>query len=201
MTSNSILDAIQQQLTPDVVRQMSTQLGADPAATSTAISAAIPALIGGLAHNASSPEGAADLSNALDAHDGGILGNLGALLGGGSGGGIGGAILGHILGGRRGPVEQGVGQASGMSAQQVGQLLMMLAPLVMGVLGRMKKENGVGAQQLPEVLGQSNAEIQKTAGATGALGGILDRNHDGSIADDVTRMGTSVLGGLFGNRS
>jgi hypothetical protein len=194
MTSTSILDAIQQQLSPDVVRQMSEQLGADPAATSTAISSAIPALIGGLAHNASSPEGAADLSNALDAHDGGILGNLGALLGGGSAGGIGGAILGHILGARRGPVEQGVGQASGMSAQQVGQLLMMLAPLVMGVLGRMKKEDGVGAQQLPEVLGQSN-------GATGALGGILDRNHDGSIADDVTRMGTSVLGGLFGNRS
>ena len=177
---------------------MSEQLGADPATTSTAISAAIPALLGGLSQNVSSPQGAADLSNALDAHDGGILGNLGALLGGG--GGIGGAILGHIFGTRRGPVEQGVSQASGMNAQQVGQLLMMLAPLVMGVLGRMKKDEGLGAHQLPEVLGQSTTGTAST-GASGAFGGILDRNHDGSIVDDVTQMGTSVLGGIFGNRS
>lgn len=199
MTSTSILDALQQQLSPNVVQQMSEQLGADPAATSTAISAAIPALLGGLAHNVSSPAGAADLSNALDAHDGGILGNLGALLGGAGSGGIGGAILGHILGTRRGPVEQGVSQASGMNAQQVGQLLMMLAPLVMGVLGKMKKSNGLGPQQLPEVLGQATGT--NAPAEPGGFGQMLDRNHDGSIVDDVTQMGTSVLGSIFKSRS
>lgn len=88
-----------------------------------------------------------------------------------------------------------------MNAQQVSQLLMMLAPLVMGVLGHMKKDQGIGAQQLPEVLGQGKTEIEKQAPATAGLGRILDMNHDGQIADDVARIESSVLGGLFGHRS
>jgi hypothetical protein len=204
MTSTSILEALQQHLGPDAIQQMSQQLGTDPAATSKAISMAIPVLINGLAHNASNPQGAMDLDNALGAHDGSILDNLGGLLGNagsGPGGGIAGAILGHILGSRRGPVEQGVGKATGINAQQVSQLLMMLAPIVMGVLGRMKKDRGIGPQQLPEVLAQGKAEIEKQAPATAGLGGILDMNHDGQIADDVARIGSSVLGGLFGHRA
>jgi hypothetical protein len=196
--ATSIVDALRKELNAGTIQQMSTQLGTDPAATSTAISAAIPVLLAGLAHNASSPQGAESLSGALDAHDGSILGNLGGLLTGG--GGIGGAILGHILGSRRGPVEEGVGKASGMNAQQVSQLLMMLAPIVMGVLGRMKKDQGAGAQQLPDILGQGKAEIEKQAPGAGGLGSIFDRNHDGQIADDVARIGTSVLGGLFNAR-
>ena len=108
---SSILDAVRQQLGPDTIQQMSATLGADPSATSNAVSLALPALLGGLSQNVAHPEGAAALDNALNAHDGSILDNLGGLLGGG-GGGIGGAILGHILGNRRGSVEQG-GPATG----------------------------------------------------------------------------------------
>jgi len=201
MASTSVLQALQQELNTDTIQRFSQQLGTDPAATSTAISAAIPVLLSGLANNASSPAGAQQLSTALDAHDGSILGNLGSLLGSGGGiGGIGGAILGHILGSRQGPVEQGVSKASGLDAQQVTQLLMMLAPIVMGVLGRMKKDHGVDAQQLPQVLGQAKAEVEQAAPATAGLGGIFDQNH-GQIADVVGRLGASVLGGLFGQRA
>ncbi|MEA2327757.1 MAG: hypothetical protein QOE68_2716, partial [Thermoanaerobaculia bacterium] len=131
------------------------------------------------------------------AHDGGILGNLGAILGGG--GGIGGKILGHILGARRGAVEQGVGRASGMNAQQVGQLLMMLAPLVMGVLGRMKKQQNVSAEKLPEVLGAANLDLTRRSPAVGDLIRALDSDHDGNIADEVSRIGSSILGGVLGS--
>jgi hypothetical protein len=174
-TGNAALDAITQHLTPETIQQLSSSIGADPAATSKAVSLALPALLGGLAKNASSPDGAVALDRALDAHDGGILDNLGGLLGGGGGGmgGIGGAILGHIFGHHQGPVETGVAKGSGLDAQQVGRLLMMLAPIVMGVLGRMKRKDGIGASQLPDVLQQ------------GAGGG------------DLASMAGSVLGGLF----
>ena len=175
---------------------MSTQLGTDTAATSNAISMAVPILLGSLSKNAANAEGAAALDNALAAHDGGILGNLGAFLGGG--GGAGAAILAHILGSRRTPVEQGVGRATGMNAQQVARLLTMLAPLVMGVLGRMKRQQNVGAKQLPEVLGQANLDMARQSPAIGDLSRILDRDNDGEIADDVARIGPSILGGLFG---
>jgi len=165
---SSILDVVRQQLTPDTIQQLSGALGADPAATSQAIAVALPALLGGLAQNASQPEGAAALHNALSEHDGGILDNLGSMLGGGGGGalgGIGGAILGHIFGGRRSSVEEGVGKASGLDAVQVAQLMAMLAPIVMGVLGRMKKTKELDANKLPEVLNGS--------GLGGGLGSIL----------------------------
>jgi len=193
--TKSILRELEAELSPETVQQISTHLGTDTAATSNAISMALPILLGGLTKNAATAEGAASLDSALTAHDGGILGNLGALLGGG--GGIGAAILGHILGARRGPVEQGVGRATGMDGQQVAQLLMMLAPIVMGVLGRMKKQQGVGAEQLPEVLGQANLDMTRQSPGAGDLTRVLDSNHDGQIADDVARLGAAVFGGLF----
>ena len=197
MSSTSIIDELKQQLGSGTVQQLSSQLGVSPEATSSAISMALPILLGGLSRNASTPQGAAALDQALDAHDGSILGNLGGLLGGGAGGGIGGAILGHILGSKRPPVEDGIGRATGMDAAKVSQLLMLLAPIVMGILGRMKQQKGVTADQLPDVLQKSQTELQTQAPATAGLGGIFDKNHDGNIADDLARMGGSVLGGLF----
>ncbi len=199
----SILDAVRQQLGPDTIRQMSSTLGADPDATSNAVSLALPALLGGLSRNAAQPQGAAALDNALNAHDGSILDNLGGLLGGGSAGGgglaggIGGAILGHIFGNKRETVEQGVGRSSGLDGAQVAQLMAMLAPIVMGVLGRMKQSKGLDANRLPEVLQQSREQGEQEMPG---LGGLLDANNDGSMTDDLLRMGTSALGGLFGNK-
>ena len=197
----SILDAVRQQLGPDTIQQLSGAIGADPSATSNAVSLALPALLGGLSQNASQPQGAAALDNALNQHDGSILDNLGGLLGGGSGGaggggalgGIGGAILGHIFGGRRGSVESGVGRASGLDGAQVAQLMAMLAPIVMGVLGRMKQSKGLDANRLPEVLQQSHQQGQREVPG---LGGLLDQNNDGSVADDLLRM----AGGMFGKK-
>jgi hypothetical protein len=191
MSSTNLLDSIQQHLGPDAIQQMSTALGADSSATSSAVSMALPALLGGLSRNAANPQGAAALDQALGAHDGGILGNLGSLLGGGAASGIGGAILGHIFGNKREGVEQGVGRASGLNATQVAQLLSMLAPIVMGVLGRMKQQQGVDATSLPDVL-QKNASAATPGGFD--LGSLLDSNHDGK--PDLGALGN--LGGMFG---
>jgi hypothetical protein len=192
----SIIDSVRQQLDAGTVQQISQSLGADPDKTSNAISVAVPALITALSSNASKPQGAASLDQALNAHDGSILDNLGGLLGG-AGGGAGAAILGHILGGRRAPVEQGIGKAAGLNAGQVAQLMTILAPIIMGVLGRMKKNKEVDGDRLPDVLntGRTQAE-QEIPG----LGGMLDANNDGSITDDLLRMGSSALGGMFGGK-
>lgn len=194
----SILDAVRQQLGPDSIQQMSRTLGADPGTTSRAVSMALPALLGGLSRNASQPDGAAALDNALNAHDGSILDNLGGLLGGGAGASIGGAILGHIFGPKREPVEQGVGKASGLNAAQVAQMMAMLAPIVMAVLGRMKQQKGIDVNALPNVLNASREQGEKDAPG---LGGLLDANNDGQVVDDLLRMGGSALGGVFGKKA
>ena len=195
--TTNILDALQAQLGPETIQKISAQLGTDTAATSSAVSMAVPILLGGLSKNAASAEGATALDNALTAHDGGILDNLGALLGGGAGA----AILGHILGSLRSPVEQGVERVSGLNAQQVSQLLTILAPLIMGVLGRMKHQENVSAEKLPEVLGQANLDMARKSPAIGDLSRVLDSNHDGNITDEIVRIGSTVLGNVLGQNA
>jgi len=206
MNPNSILDMIGGQLQGGTIDDISNQLGTDANTTSNAISMVLPILLGGLASNASQPAGAQALDQALtEDHDGALLDNVSSLfgMGGGAGTGASGAgakILGHILGGRQAPIEQGVGRATGMSTQQVSQLLMMLAPLVMAGLGRMKKQQGMGAQQLPAVLQNERAEIERRAPQAAGLGGLFDMNKDGQIMDDIARIGTGVLGNILGGR-
>lgn len=193
-----LLDTLRKHVSPATIQQMGQAIGADANQTSKAVGLALPMLLGALSRNASNPQGAASLDRALDDHDGGILDNLGGLLGGSAPmGGLGGAILGHVLGGRRAPVEQGIGKASGLDPKQVATLLAMLAPIIMGVLGRMKQQQGIDAKRLPDVLDQSTRRIEQETPGMGGLAGMLDANNDGQIADDLARMGSSMLGGLF----
>ena len=97
----SVLDGLMQQLDGDTMRQLSQQLGTDESTTTSAVGAALPVLMGALAKNASSTDGAAALAGALDRdHDGSMLGDIAGMLGGGAGAGI----LKHVLGGNPGPV-------------------------------------------------------------------------------------------------
>lgn len=185
----SLVDSLMQQLGGDTLRGLSQQIGADESSTSSAVTAALPVLVGALAKNASSQNGAASLANALQQHDGSILGNLAGSLGGLQG--MGGGILGHVLGGSSNAVAAGIGQASGLNANQAGSLLATLAPIVMGALGKAQRSQGLDAGGLAAMLGNEHSQLQQAGGgALSGLLGMLDRDHDGSVVDDI--------GGLVG---
>lgn len=246
--SNSILDMVGQQLGGNTVTQISQQLGSDPNSTAQAIQMALPMLVGGLAHNAQNPQGAAALDTALASHDPGLLDNVAGLLGGGGGaasglggalggllgggggsagaggglggmlgsvlaGGAGAGILGHVLGGRQPAVEQGIGRATGMNQQQVGKLLLLLAPLVMAALARRRQQaQAAGAPaNVGDVLHEERQQVEQRAPAMGGLlgkifggggagrpvAGGVDLDGDG-IADEIGRTPPGALGGLLG---
>jgi hypothetical protein len=226
------------------------QIGADPGSTEKGIEMALPLLMGALANNAARPNGAHQLSRALDRDHspdlldqlGGLLGGgggggggalgglLGGLLGGGGGGARGGAagglgslleglaggskpaglpksldgagILGHILGPKRGAVQQGIERGSGLSGQQVMKLLVMLAPLVMSALSKVKQQQRLDDNGLADVLTRERAEMEQRTPQLRGKGflDLLDQNDDGSIVDDLARIGTSLGGSLFGRR-
>jgi hypothetical protein len=183
-------------LSGDTVSQISQTIGADENTTSSAIQSALPILLGGLAQNSSTDHGAESLYGALERdHDGSVLSDLGGLLNGyqtGDGAGI----LGHIFGGQQSRVEQGVSQASGLDMSKVAPLLAILAPLVMGALGRTQREAGVGAGDLAGLLGGATQQMGSNSPLMGVLGQILDRNQDGTAVDDVMGM----IGGFLGGR-
>lgn len=185
---NSALDG-------DAIKKISQQLGVEESTTSNAIQAALPMLLGGLANKSASQSGAVSLLDALDRdHDGSILDDLGGFItdylsGRGTG------ILGHIFGGQEGAVERGVSQASGLDQSKVGPLLMMLAPIVMGAIGRARREGGIDAGDLPKELGAAAQQTGGDQGLLGALSSMFDRNQDGSAIDDIAGMLSRAVGG------
>jgi hypothetical protein len=197
---NNLAELVLQQLGGGGISQLSQQLGTDEGTTQNAVTAAVPLLLAALARNAQQPGGADALHTALNQnHDGGLLDNVMGFLGGMSGGGAaadGAGILGHILGGQQPVVEQGLSQATGLDSSSVGQLLVMLAPLVMAALGRTQQQNGFDPSALAGFLGGQQQQAQNAApDLMGLVGGLLDGNHDGSVIDDVASLAGRFLGG------
>jgi hypothetical protein len=193
----SILDTLSAHLDDKALQQISGRLGADQGATSKAIAAAVPLLLGALARNAGQGDGAQRLHDAIARdHDGSVLNDVpgtlqSAPLSGGE------AILGHVLGDQRGLAEQAVARSSGLDPAKAGSLLATLAPLVLGAVGRIRQDRGLDANGLAGLLGGERDALAASApGVMGVVSRLLDRNQDGSVLDDVGGM----LGSLFGKR-
>lgn len=198
----TLTDDLAAQLRGAPASQFAQQLGISQEQSSAAINAALPLLMGALGRNASQPQGAQALFGALQKdHAGADIGSvLGSVLGGG--GSEGAAILGHIFGGKQARAETGVAQATGLGEGQAGQLLKMLAPIVMAYLARRAmsgrgSQPADGAQALGGLLGQEQREIRQEGGLGGGLlGAVLDQDGDGQLG-----LGDLVkLGGLFGRK-
>lgn len=208
----SLQDLLGQEQGTEAVDQISQNVGAEPSLVNTAVQAALPMILSGLANNASTPQGAESLNNALDQDhsDGGILGNLGGL---GSlifGGqqqqappprqADAGGILGHIFGNNQGQVAQEVSNQSGLGMGQVAQILMMLAPIVMSYLGQKKQQENVGADGLGGLLGGLLGGGQQAAAAPSSgnpmmdmASSMLDSDRDGSAMDDIASMAFNYI--------
>lgn len=184
-----LLDMLQQRLGSDTVNQISNRIGADPGTTGNAIDAALPLLISALARNTGDSARAQSLASAVsNDHDGSILNDVPAYVGRASEK-PGAGILRHVLGGKQQAVQTGLSQATGLDAGKAGTLLTILAPLVMGALGRTKKENDLDTQGLSTLLTAEQEHLKQSApGVMGALSRFLDQDNDGSIMDDVSGM-------------
>ena len=194
-----------------MIDQLSQQLGgADRAKTATAAEGALSTIIGALAKNASSPEGAAGLANALDKdHDGGVLQDLIGMFAGasqtdptpGNRTTDGAGILKHILGEKQSGAMDMLSQLSGLSSGQSGNLMAMLAPMVMGMLGKQKKESNLGLDGLSSLLNGTVKTQQKNSNPMMDLATrFLDKDGDGSIMNEAAGFGMKILGGLFGKK-
>ncbi|RME54399.1 MAG: DUF937 domain-containing protein [Caldilineae bacterium] len=178
------------------LQQLSSQLGADEESTQKAVGAALPLLLSALGKNATSPDGAQALLNALQKdHDGSALNDVAGLLSQGATSEEGAAILRHVLGDKRGIVEQGLAATTGLETDRTGQLLNMLAPLVLGGLGKTQREQGLDAAGIASLL---SGEREAAQSQLGGLAQLLDMDGDGDVMDDVVNLGSRLLGGFFG---
>jgi hypothetical protein len=195
----SILETLTRQMGGDTLRQISGMLGADEQKTENATGAALSALVGALSRNASRPEGAEALAQAVERdHDGSLLDDLSGFLGQAQQG-PGDGILRHVLGGKRENVETGISRSTGLDKDAVSKLLVTLAPMVLGALGKMKRQQGLDASGLASQLGQERRQLEQAQpAAMGMLGRLLDTDHDGDLdLSDLAKHGSGLLGKLF----
>ena len=201
----NLMDLIKSQLTDSVMDQISGQLGTNRKQTEVATDDVLASLIEGLARNTHQTGGADALANALEKdHDGSLLDNLHDVIDGkavqnnpraanGTG------ILKHILGGNQSGIMDMIGQLSGIGSGKTGSLMTMLAPIVLQMLGKQKRQQNLDKDGLTSILDNTVKQTRTTQGGAsgGLLKSLLDKDGDGSIVDDVAGM---VLGRLFGRK-
>jgi hypothetical protein len=159
--------------------KIGSRIGADPDQTKTAIHAAVPALLAALGQNAEQGSG---VKQAIERdHDGSIIDQLSEYLGGtaqlsprttnGAG------ILEHTLGDRQGEMAQALSAKSGLDLGSIAKLLPLLAPIVMGMLGKKGRSGdgssgGFSLDNIGDLLNREKADARST---NPEIGDILDR--------------------------
>ncbi|MBL0293887.1 MAG: DUF937 domain-containing protein [Saprospiraceae bacterium] len=187
----------------DLIGTLSQQMGTEPQQTQSAAQSIFTTLLGGLAKNASTEEGAQGILGALDRdHDGSVLNDLGGLLTGAMGSSQatnGAGILGHILGSKQQGAVDMVSQTSGIDANSAMSMMIKLAPILMGVLGKAKQDNGLDAGGLSGLLSgvMGNQQVQEQNPLVAIATRFIDQDGDGDIMDDLSGMGMNILGGML----
>lgn len=200
----NLMDLLQGQLADGLLDNLTGQLGgADKEQTSKAATGIFSTLMGAMSKNASTPDGAASLANALDKdHDGGLLDNVMDMFGGNSQpqqsrATNGAGILNHVLGGKQSGAIDMISKMSGLDSSKTGSLMTMLAPIVMANLGKAKKEQGFDVSDLTSFLGNSVKSASNQNAEMGLISKFIDQDGDGSVMDDIAGMGMNMFSNFF----
>lgn len=201
----NLMDLLKWQMSDGVIDGLSNQLNiGNKQETSNATNAAISILMSALTKNSTqSDSGLNGLMGALDRdHDGSILDDIAGLLSGRSQASNqsmmnGAGILKHLLGGKQNNAIEMLTKMSGLNQDQSSGLLMKLAPMVLGVLGRVKKQQGMDSRGLQDYLRNSQEQFVKEDNQRSIFTKLLDQDGDGNVMDEVASIGMKVLGGFL----
>jgi len=201
-----LMDLFQGQLGNVLAEQAARTLGIeDKNQAEHAVDSTISTLLNAISRNVATTDGASGLAGALDRdHDGSILDDVVGFLGGtkqaqntsmlnGAG------ILKHVLGGQQNVAVEMLGKLTGLDKSKNGQLMMMLAPVVLGMLGKQKKENKLDQTGLADLVVRGTENYnRRTPTDTDFITKILDKDGDGSAMDEIASFGMKTLfGKLF----
>ena len=172
------------------IGDIAAKLGVDEATARKAVDDALPALLAGMGANATDPAGAASLERAVVKHDPKLVE-----------GGVnladvdeddGRKIVKNVFGNNTDQVVTALDKKEG-GGNLIGQLLPILAPIVMAFLAKQfsKKSEGGGAAAAPADSGGGIGDI---------LGGLLGGGGGGAGGSGGRGLG-DILGGLLGGGS
>lgn len=204
---DNLFELLQGKLSDEMIDTLGQKIGEpNRQKTAEATQDALSALMAGLAKNAKKPKGAASISKAIDKdHDGSAFDNIMDMLRGdqskiGQKATDGAGILDHIFGKEKEKVAGQLSKKSDIDQSKMSSLMEMLAPLVMGALGKSKKSGGFDITDLFSMLSGSAKKQSEKSGTMDMLTQMLDRDGDGSATDDIIGMGKSIFKRFMGKK-
>ena len=174
----NIVKLLKDQLDDNLLGKIAGFLGENKSGVTAAVGSALPSLLLGLMKKGTEPGGADHLMRVLEEgkQNEGILGDLGNVLGGGSATtnllASGKALLGSIFGEKAGGLSDLIASTSGINKTAGPSLLGILAPIVMGFLGKLLKSQGsFNSKSLNTLLLSQKDHLKAVlpAGVTGLL--------------------------------
>jgi len=161
--SVNLVSVALQYLTPDVIARIASALGLDRSMTGKAVAALVPGLLRSFTNVAATPEGARKLSGVIGQQTPGIFDSLPTAIGGAGQQSIvdsGLGALSSLLGSAGVPALAGaLGKYAGIGQGPSTSLIGLLAPAVLGVVGKEQKAHGLDAAGLANLLAGQKANI------------------------------------------
>jgi len=196
----NLVSLVMQFLTPDMIGRIAGALGLDRGATQTALGGAVPALLAGLSNVVAQPGGAQKLADAVKQQTG-TLDTLSSMIGGSGQARLldtGSRLLSSLLGGQQNTLAEVIGKFAGLRSEASGSLLGMLAPAVLGIIGKHLGVTGIDPSSIASFITAQKDNIVaalpaglgnqlKSAGLLDALGGAAT-----GAAGQTLRTGASA---------
>ncbi|MBV2224315.1 MAG: DUF937 domain-containing protein [Cloacibacterium sp.] len=193
----SLLDLLTGNAGKQVAEQAENKFGISKNQIIALLAVAAPLVISYLKNKSQDAREAEALNNALDRdHDGSILNDPTQIEARQAEGG---SILDHIFGGQKTQVENSLSEQTGISMNKIGPILAMLAPLIMGYIGKEKQSNNVNSGGLGDllggILGQAQQQAQPSNPLNDILGQVLGGGQQQSSGNPLNDILGQVLGG------
>jgi outer membrane protein OmpA-like peptidoglycan-associated protein len=170
--SSTLLDSFRNLLTPDTVSSVASRFGESESGISRGLTSGFGAILLGLLNQTSDAGAMRDVhglvTEAAADTNGQAEGGLTSLLGGGGTaavGTLGSRLLSMVFGGNGAAVSDAVGRTSGVKSTTASSILSILAPVVLGILGRRVRDEGLSANGLTSLLASEADSIRNMAPA------------------------------------
>ena len=182
--ATNLVTEIAEVLSPSIVSRIASALGLNQTSTQKAIVAAVPALLAAFISYISKPQGATKLADVVRKQEPGMLSSLASVIGEPGQKALidqGANVLSSLLGGKTLSALTGaVGQYANIGGEGSKNLMGLLGPVVLGVLGREQRDRGLDASGLVNLLTSQKNNV------VGALPSGFSK-----YMGDMTRFGPS----------
>jgi OmpA-OmpF porin, OOP family len=177
----SLLEVVQETITPEIARTVSGLVGETPAAAESTLRRAAPAVLAGIVNLASTAAGAERVRSLITEGGWGadVLGTLGRRLAGGSGTGnflsSGARLVSSLFGTGRDGITELLASGSGVRRSSASTILSLAAPIVMSVIGSQVASRGLSTAGLSTMLaGERTSLLSALPAGSGSLLGLKD---------------------------